>query len=140
MSGSLKFSGAVDHPRGADFKCLATIEAGDEIHQVILEMIAVYQDDLLGFFEDIGETAARGWDGEQKWRSEFQELTVRATSAGDGTVTFDVLIEWPPSYDERWEGTLVFAADAVERFASRMREFMGLEHGSRFLIDRWRDS
>ena len=129
--GSLEFSGRA-HAGGGDFKCLATIEANDQTYEVELEMIDPYRAAMRGFFEEIGRTARQGWPGEQRWESEFAELRICASSRGTGEVRFDVLMRWPPSYDDGWEGTMVFAAEAVERFAQRMKQLMRMELGSRF--------
>ena len=129
--GCLRFGGSA-HSGGGDFKCLATVEADDQTYAVELEMIHPYRRDMLGFFEDIGRTARQGWDGVEAWESESSELRIEAASSGDGEVRMDVRMLWPPNYDDRWHGTLVMTADAVENFAQRMREFLGLEHGSRF--------
>lgn len=129
--GSLRFAGSV-HTGGGDFKCLATIEADDQTYEVALEMIDAYRKDMLGFFEDLGRMARRGWPDEERWESEFAELRICASSEETGEVRFHVVMRWPPEYDDGWEGTLHFTPEAVEQFAQRMRQFMRMEHGARF--------
>lgn len=130
--GSLGFSGAVQ-PGGGDCKFLATVEFGLDTYEVELEMIHPYRRDMLGFFEEIGRNAHRGWPGNECWRSEFGELRICAASEGGGSdVDLKIRMCWPPNYDEAWSGTLVVEAEAVEQFSQRMRDFLRLDHGSRF--------
>jgi hypothetical protein len=42
-----------------------------------------------------------------------------------GDVNLDVQMRWPPNYDQGWDGTLVVAAEAAEKFADRMCDFLG---------------
>jgi hypothetical protein len=89
-----------------------------------LGMIEPYRADMLGFFEDLGRVASRGWEGERFWESEYAEMRVAAKAAGDGRVVFDVLLRWPPTYEEEKRATLAFPAEAVERAAERMHDFL----------------
>ena len=129
--GFLKFRGE-PHRGGGEFNCLATVEANDQTYEIKLEMIDAYLAMMLEFFDDIGRMARRGWSGEKQWESEFAEMRIGASSRGTGEVRFDLMMRWPPNYADRWEGTLVFTADAVERFAQRMKQFMRAEGRSWF--------
>jgi hypothetical protein len=105
--------------------------AGNE-YSVDLDMIGPYRVDMLGFFEELGREA-EGWEGTKEWHSEFDEMTVWATNAGQGSVALDVHIRWPPEYEVEQTGTIHVAADELRRFADRMRGFMRLpEGGDRF--------
>lgn len=57
---------------GDYFTCtVRVVIAGEEWDPIELEMIEPYREDMLGFFEQIAQGAARGWDGENRWESEF---------------------------------------------------------------------
>src|SRR2546421_6863924 len=105
------------------FSCVASVEANGEIWKIELGMIEPYRADMLGFFEDLGRAALQGWEGELLWESEYAEMRVAANAAGEGLVVFDVLLRWPPSYEEEKRTTLAFTAGAVERAAERMHDF-----------------
>jgi hypothetical protein len=129
--GYLRFSGA-GHRGGGDFKCLATVEANSETYEVELEMIDPYRRDMLGFFEDMGRHR-RGWSGVMSWESEFAEMKLDVRNPDGGDVTVDVLMRWPPSYEDEWSGSLVVNADELPRAAEAMRKLMGAESGSRLV-------
>jgi hypothetical protein len=96
-------------------------------------MISAYRADMLGFFEDTGAEAA-GWDGAKEWRSEFDEMYVRATNAGEGVAVLEV---WIYARGDDWErsGTIHVRADELPRFAERMRSFLRMpEGGWRFIV------
>src|SRR5690348_2569216 len=99
-------------------------------------MIEPYRADMLGYFEEVADGANRGWEGDNKWESEFSQLHLAATSTGAGDVTLRIYARWKPDYEDDRRGELIVPADAVARFAIRMRDFLRLESGSRFWGDR----
>jgi hypothetical protein len=101
MFGCLRFTGA-GHHGGGDFKCLATVEANSETYEVELEMINPYREDMLGFFEDMSSRHKRGWSGVMTWESEFAEMKLDVRNPDGGEVTVDVLMRWPPNYEDHW--------------------------------------
>jgi hypothetical protein len=114
------------------FSCVASVEANGEMWEIELGMIEPYRADMLGFFEDLGRAASRGWEGELLWESEYAEMRVEAKASGDGLVVLDMRLRWPPSYEEEKQATLSFSVEAVERAAERMHNFLRMERGSRF--------
>jgi Family of unknown function (DUF6228) len=87
---------------------------------------------MLGFFEELG-AEAEGWEGVKEWRSEFHEVNIRASNAGDGDAVLDVYLRWPPEYEEEQKGTIHVRTDQLERFAGRMRVFLRHARG-RFAV------
>lgn len=129
--GRIEFSEAMGARSRGDFKCIATFALDDQEWSAQLDMISAYRADMLGFFEEIGAEAA-GWDGVKEWRSEFDEMGVRATNPGEGVVILDVWID--PSGDD-WErsGTIHVRAAELPRFAERIGSFLRMpEGGERF--------
>jgi hypothetical protein len=105
---------------------------GEEWEPINLEMIEPYRADMLGFFEEIARGAARGWNGENRWVSEFSQLHLTALSSGTETVTMRVYARWKPDYETERRGVMEVSPQAVERLGERMRHFLRMETGHRF--------
>ena len=115
------------------FTCSATLGLDGEEWSVGLEMIWEFRSDMLGFFEELA-ASAEGWSGTKEWDSEFQEVSIRATSPGDGIAILDVVLCWPPEYEIQREGTIHVRLEELPRFAETMRSFLRMpEGGQRFI-------
>ena len=127
--GRLEFTDA--RFQRTDFTCTATIESDGEEWSIGLDMIEPYRADMMAFFEELA-TDPVGWSSPKEWESEFAELSVRATRGGEnGIVTLDVLMRWPPRYDDEQRATLVVRAVGLAQLAEAMRAFLRIE-GRRF--------
>jgi len=115
------------------FTCTVRVVIDDEEWDPIeLEMIEPYRADMLGFFEEVARGAARGWDGENRWASEFSQFHLTTLSSGTGTVTMRVYARWKPGYEAERRGVMEVSSDAVEHFGERMGHFLRMEVGHRF--------
>lgn len=129
--------GAIVFSRGkleADgwFACVFATEADGETWEIELGMIEPYRADMLGFFEDLDRATVSGWEGELYWESEFAEVRIEAKLAAGADVVFDVLMRWPPRYEEERRATMAFRPADLQRLAGRMHDFLRMERGSRF--------
>lgn len=139
VSGRLEFYDARWHNgtcRDGDwFDCSVTVHLGGEEQSVGLNMIPVYVQDMVGFFDDMARHS-RGWSGVMNWESEYVEIELDAENPEGALVKLDVLMRLPPNYEGRWSGALVVDADALPRAAEAMRKLTGFEEGSRFITPR----
>ena len=114
----------------------ATVEYNGEEWAVDLDMIDAYTSDMVGFFEEIARQR-EGWEGLKRWRSEFSEMTLRASNPGDGLVriTFELWWSKRDPLDNDREGELEVRADDLPRFATQVRELTVLRgQAARFRV------
>jgi hypothetical protein len=99
---------------------------GDE-WSIELDMIEVYAADMVGFFEEVAHERG-SWSGVKSWRSEFDEVELRATNPGNGLVAFRFRLWWAgddPLDNER-AGELHVRADELPVVATRVRQLTEL--------------
>jgi hypothetical protein len=111
------------------FACLATLTDNGEESSVSLDMIDPYALDMLGFFEEL--SAEDGWEGEKRWASEFNEISIIATNNREGSASLDVVMR-SPDQEEQKRLLLQIPAEQLDQTAEQMRSFMRRPHGERF--------
>jgi hypothetical protein len=122
-----------DDPRRQDhgFVVTATVELDGIEQSVDVEMIEPYRGDMAGFFADMAANA-NGWSGVMTWESEYSVMRLDARNPGTGQVALDVMMRWPPTYDDEWYGSLEVEASSLPGVAAAMKRLLGVDNVSRF--------
>ena len=128
--GRIEFDG----PRRQDggIFITATVELDGVEQSVDVEMIEPYRGDMAGFFADMA-THAGGWSGVMSWEAEFSVMRLDARNAGAGQVALEMMMRWPPTYDDEWYGSLEVETSSLPRVAAAMKRLLGVEDVSRFM-------
>jgi hypothetical protein len=60
-------------------------------------------------------------------------MRLDARNRGRGAVEIDVMMRWPPTYNEERHESLIVRDDSLRRAAGAMQKLLGLKEGHRFI-------
>ena len=122
--GGLEFSDPRLEARGSWFTCDATLTVEGEVSTVTLEMITPHRRMWAREFQEFAD--ARPWRGRRAWSAEHAEPELAFTCEPPDVALTEILMRWPPTYDDERQATLRFALTDLARLASDLPAFLRL--------------